>query len=269
MNERLAALLFCGATLACSPVDAHPFPSPLVDVSVEVDGVRAPLHPARDGSGRLYLEARDGAEYAVRLENRTAERVGVVVLVDGLNVISAVREDPGSGGPGRMYVLDPWDSTTVRGWRSSLEEVHAFTFEDEGRSYAARTGKSNRKMGWIEVAAYRDRERPVPVEPQVRGYGEGRPDKDEDRRQAPAGAARDRAEAPSATGAYPGTGWGDRHDDPVRLVHFEPESRPAQLTTIRYEYAATLRALGLLPRHDRLHEREHAVQGFVPPPPGR
>ena len=64
----------------------------LVDVSVEVEGAAAPLYPARDGSGRYYLEARAGGRYAVRLANRTAERVGVVLAVDGLNAISGERE---------------------------------------------------------------------------------------------------------------------------------------------------------------------------------
>ena len=34
----------------------------LVDVSVEVGGASAPLYPAREGSGRFYLEARAGCD---------------------------------------------------------------------------------------------------------------------------------------------------------------------------------------------------------------
>ena len=30
-----------------------------------------------------------------------------------------------------MYVLDPWQRTTVQGWRTSLQEVRQFTFVDE------------------------------------------------------------------------------------------------------------------------------------------
>src|SRR5260221_2391836 len=117
----------------------------LVGISVEVEGRTTPLYAAPDGSGRFYLEAREGSAYAVALTNRTAERVGVVLTVDGLNAISGQREP----GLGRMYVLGPWEQTTVRGWRTSLSDVRRFTFVDERASYAARSGQANGKMGWI------------------------------------------------------------------------------------------------------------------------
>ncbi len=87
----------------------------LVDLSIEVEGAAAPLYPARDGSGRYYLEARAGCAYALRVTNRSPERVGVVLAVDGLNAISGERElgpsDPARRG--RMYVIDPWDEVHV------------------------------------------------------------------------------------------------------------------------------------------------------------
>ena len=66
-------------------------PASLVDVDVRVAGRGAPLYPAPDGSGRLYVEARPGAEYDVVVRNRSAGRVGVVLVVDGLNVVSGER----------------------------------------------------------------------------------------------------------------------------------------------------------------------------------
>ena len=123
-------------------------------MSVEVGGRPAPLFLAPDGSGRYYVEARQGCRYSVALANRTGGRVGVVLTVDGLNAISGQRDE----GRGRMYVLDPWQRTTVQGWRTSLQEVRQFTFVDERTSYAARAGKANEKMGWIEIAAYRERQ---------------------------------------------------------------------------------------------------------------
>ena len=262
---RVASLLIAGAALA-GPAQAHPrplteSPATLVAVSVELDGTPAPLFPAPDGSGRYYLEARQGCRYSVALANRTGERVGVVLSVDGLNAISGERD----AGRGRMYVLDPWQRTTVQGWRTSLQEVRQFTFVDERASYAARAGKANEKMGWIEVAAYRERrafvrssprpERPplpVPLEP-----------------EAP--EARDEAKRGAGARSYPGTGWGQRAPDPVVLVSFDPEPDPAERVALRYEYRRALVALGVLPRRvppsrDRLWEREHAQPGFAQPP---
>jgi hypothetical protein len=88
----ISAFLGAAGLLAAVPASAHsPYGEPagsLVSVSVEVDGRDVPLYPAPDGSGRFYLEAREGARYAVRIANRTHERLGVVLTVDGLNAIS-------------------------------------------------------------------------------------------------------------------------------------------------------------------------------------
>src|SRR5262245_44294551 len=118
-----------------------------VSVSVEAEGRTTPLYASTDGS-RYYVEARQGRNYALQLSNRSGERVGVEISVDGLNVISGERT---TSGIGRMYVLEPYESTTIQGWRTSLESVRRFTFVDEKVSYAARVGKANGKMGWIEV----------------------------------------------------------------------------------------------------------------------
>ena len=274
----------------------------LVDVSVELEGAAAPLYPARDGSGRYYLEARAGCAYALRIRNHSPERIGVLLAVDGLNAISGERE-PGpsaSSRPGRLYVIDPWDEVRVRGWRTSLEDVRRFTFVDERASYAARTGRANGKMGWIEAWVYRERSgprvsRPVPV-PWDRP---SRPEEDKDTlrdreqaepraqdgaadAQAPAGSPPPAvAAAPESRAAdgnlkkaqpggesFPGTGWGSQAWDPATVVSFVAEARPSDTVIVRYEYAPALRALGLLPPAgdgDRLRERERGT-GFARPP---
>jgi hypothetical protein len=252
--------LFGLAFLVPFPAGAHlpdvpPRTGALVSVAVEVDGRAVPLYAAPDGSPRQYLEAVAGREYALRLANRTAERVGVAITVDGLNAISGERHVPARGLP-RMYILDPWGEITVRGWRTSLQEVRRFTFVDEQRSYATRSGQSNAKLGWIEVAVHRER-RPVPPP------------------EAPVTRERDQSadSAPQAGAVprrnYPGTGWGRRSDDPAVLVDFDAQPVESQRTTLRYEYAWGLRALGIdvRPWHasDRLRERDRG-DGFAKPP---
>ncbi len=281
-TNRVAWLFLAGVALAAG-ASAHPggafeAPGSLVAVSVEVAGQTATLYPATDGSGRYYVEARKGCPYLVRLTNRTAERLGVVLTVDGLNAISGQRDH----GRGRMYVLDPWRHATVQGWRTSLEDVRRFTFVDEKASYAARSNKANSRMGWIEVSVYREKRRRHLRDDVTR---------DSDERPAEAGERSGRAEsAPSApepmadakgeprtqgkssarARSYPGTGWGPRAHDPVVLVDFRPEGSPAQQTTLRYEYRRALVALGVLPSphvpYDRLGERDRGESGFAPPP---
>jgi hypothetical protein len=286
---RVAWLLLAGGLLACPsfacPTGVNEAPGSLVSVAVELEGRPTALYPAPDGSGRYYLEARPGAWYGVTLASRSGERLGVVLVVDGLNVVSGERDT----GRGRMYVLDPWQSVTVRGWRTSLQEVRQFTFVDERASYAARSGKANEKMGWIEVAVFRERRPFVQATPLLRVPSGPLPDERAERDGGAArGAAQDRAPAAGAPQAkaesngaepqavsgsarsYPGTGWGERRHDPVVLVSFEPEKAPSQRVTLRYEYRPALVALGVLPRHDtwrdRLWQRDQADMGFAPPP---
>jgi hypothetical protein len=296
MRAHVVPAVLAAALAGPAAVSAHEphweRPGSMVEVSVEVEGSRSPLYAAPDGSGRYYFEARRGARYAVRLANRTHQRLGVVLHVDGLNVISGEKSSRWLGSdPGRMYVLDPWDQTEVKGWRTSLDEVRRFTFVDEQSSYAARSGKANSKMGWVEVAVYRERGRHVGSYWPWRSQPESS-DRSGERQDAPAPMA----EAPPATaapeeragakraprdegkaegmadrgGAYPGTGWGQRTDDHVVVVDFEPEKSPAERITLRYEYASGLRALGIdvHPRwtRDRLRERDRGQGGFAKPP---
>ena len=284
MSRTRTLSLLAASAFLMGPAYAHPqglpeTPAALVAVSLAIDGRPASLYPAPDGSGRYYVEACRGGRYSVTLANRTGERVGIVLSVDGLNAISGERDL----GLGRMYVLDPWQRTSVQGWRTSLSEVRQFTFVDERASYAARSGKANEKMGWIEVAVYRERRalaqvqppRPLPQGPAPADEQEGR-GRAEANAAPEASAARDAAEAPAAAGSaakarsYPGTGWGERTHDPVMLVSFDPEPEPRERVTLRYEYRPALVALGVLPARapsrDRLWQRDQAAPGFAQPP---
>ena len=251
----------------------------LVDVQVQVNGSTAPLYQKSAGwspwnrDDRFYFEAFRGAAYSLRLRNHTGRRVGVVLSVDGLNVVSGDRSRLSRNEP--MYVLDPWEAATIRGWRTSLDEVRQFRFVDEQRSYAERTGQANGDMGWVRVAAftetgpavrYRDDRRdnglPYGAEPAPQGSPQGGLDK---------GGAERRGMSPeSAPQAdnYPGTGWGERKHDPVNETDFVAARTPADQLVLRYEYAAGLRALGIEPVRDddRLRDRERGELGFARPP---
>ncbi len=269
----LLTLLAPAATRAHHVPD-WPSAGSLVSITVEMEGRALPLYPAPDGSGRFYLEARRGGAYSLRLASRSHERLAVLVSVDGLNVVSGDREAVPAAGtwsrPGRMYVLEPWTDTLIQGWRTSLAEVRRFEFVDEERSYATRSGKANAKMGWIEVAVYRERPRrlkPVPAAPEVTPRDEGEAGaarkRNDDQR-----SARPESSSPTAQG-YPGTGWGPRTEDHVVVVDFQPQPTVAEKVTLRYEYASGLRALGIIPERwtrDRLRERDRGQPGFAEPP---
>ncbi len=249
----------------------------LVDVQVEVAGNTTPLYFRPDRGDRHYFQAFQGQNYSLVLRNTTGERVGVVISVDGLNVVngerSALRRDEA------MYVLDPWETTTIRGWRTSLREVRRFVFVDEERSYAESTGQANGDMGWIRVATFRESHpygwRGVPRyrndEESRRGGRLG-----DELNEAPPSLDKSRANsrqmagesaAPSAPESAPGTGWGDRRHDPVQQTNFRAERQASDQLVLRYEYASGLRAIGIFPaRNHRIWDRERGEMGFAQPP---
>src|SRR5512139_1660411 len=110
---------------------------------------------------RAYVEALQGERYAVRVTNRTGERVGLVIAVDGRNILSGkkshLRPDE------RMYILPPHESATYEEWRTERDTVNRFYFTDPGDSYAAAFGDTS-AMGVVAVAVYREKEIPVPYD---------------------------------------------------------------------------------------------------------
>ena len=74
--------------------------------------------------GQEWVAGTPGHRYSVRLTNTTGERVLVVLSVDGVNAVRGQTASPMQAG----YVLDPWESAEVTGWRKSLEDVAQFVF---------------------------------------------------------------------------------------------------------------------------------------------
>jgi hypothetical protein len=250
----------------------------LVDVRVLVDGRNAPLFWAPRGGDKRYFQAFKGRNYALSIRNTTGRRIGVLIAVDGLNVVNGERSRLSSRET--MYVLDPYESATIRGWRTSLDDVRKFVFVDEERSYAERTGQANGDMGWIRVLAFRENAPQVwggRLKSLYRGDEVGGSSDERARQEAaPPSSPREGKAAPEATRDYagnenesnPGTGWGERGYDPVQRTHFVAESRATDQIVLRYEYASGLRALGINPwqSRDRIWQRERGELGFAQPP---
>src|SRR5688572_27322597 len=262
---RLAALAtLCAALAACSPVQARP----LVDVAV-IDRERGDWLEQYRHRGQEWIAGEPGHRYSVQLTNTSAERVLVVLSVDGVNAVTGQTAHPSQAG----YVLEPWQSTQVTGWRKSLDDVAQFVFTDLPDSYAARTGRPD-NVGVIGVAVFAEARRyypePAPIYQPREGY-EGR------ERDAAAGATAPSAQAEKAIARDEarqglGTGHGAREWSPVSHTGFERASRsPAQVTQLRYDDYHTLVARGVLPRYrrDRWAQDEPRAfpGGFVADPP--
>jgi len=263
MFRRLATTALCVALAACSCVQARP----LVDIGV-VDRDRGDWLGQIRHRGQDWIEGEPGHRYSVRLTNTTGGRVLVVLSIDGVNAVSGQTAHPSQAG----YVLAPWESTEVNGWRKSLDDVAQFVFTDLPDSYAARTGRPD-NVGVIGIAVFEEA-RPFPYEP-MPGW----------RRQAPVardGADPAKAAAPSAEARSMnrdeaaaqslGTGHGEHEWSPASQTGFVRATRsPVQVTQVRYDDYRTLVARGVLPRQPEYRWRgtgpEAFPTGFVADPP--
>lgn len=264
MNTRskLTVLVLVGAML---PALAH---AQRVDVRLEDRTSGSDILMTRH-AGRMYAAGEPGHSYAIRLQNRSGERVLVVVSVDGVNVISGETANPRQTG----YVLEPWQSTTINGWRKNMDEVAAFNFTSLPNSYAARTGRPG-DVGVIGVAVFNERRWIPPYQPPaVSRAPESAPAPyDEAAADAASGAAAGRSMAQSPqmeADKRLGTGHGQREWSYARSTEFERASaNPAEITAIWYDSHRNLIAQGILPppRHYANRTDARPFPGFVPDP---
>jgi hypothetical protein len=258
------------ATLACITPARADDPWSHVDVEIVSDqGEVFPTYPVKRRAGkdlRAYLEARNEARYRIRVHNRAGRRVGLVIAVDGRNIISGARSELERGES--MYILDAHESATYEGWRTSESEVHEFYFTDWQDSYAEAFGDRSAR-GVIAVAVFRER---FPVqtwrEPGILRKDSSADAEREAAQPAPAAKAEEGARSSSAAG----TGFGAEVYSPVRVVDFESERAPARRYIFKYEWRETLCAKRLIdcgaPERNRFWEEDERL-GFAPFPPPR
>ncbi len=206
-----------------------------------------------------YLEARKGEKYGIVIKNNTCERVGVVIAVDGRNIITGSQSDLGSRE--MMYIVNAHEHAKYDGWRTTDTEVHRFYFTSPSDSYSVKTFDDASAIGVIAVAVYREKERPLLRFEEKKGEAAPPP-------SAPSAEGAARSMAKSSADDRAGTGFGEGSYSPVIKVAFEPERTPVRKTLLKYEWRETLCRKGLLncgqEEANRLWDRE----GYAPYPPG-
>ena len=267
MFRRLLLVLALASTTACAPLSARD----LVEVDV-IDRDNGQWLPEYRHRGDSWIAGVPGHRYSVRLTNTTGQRVLVVLSVDGVNAVSGQTAAPSQAG----YVLAPWESAEIAGWRKSMDDVAQFLFTDLPDSYAARTGRPA-DVGVIGIAVFRERVQRQQYAPPLSPPVAAQADAARERRAgnaakaaAPAAAAADSAMAEAAPQRL-GTGHGQREWAPVGQTEFvRASARPQQVTQLRYDDADSLVALGVLPRPHASYARAPPnafPDGFVADPP--
>lgn len=121
-------------------------------VDILVNGNKCKQHQHEN---RFYIEAKDGSEYEIKIENNSSNRVLAVVSVDSLDVLTGKTADTNAGG----YIIGAWSSYRIKGYRYSNDTVGAFKFVKKDDSYAATKGKKSKKnCGVIGVILYEEKQ---------------------------------------------------------------------------------------------------------------
>lgn len=238
--------------------------------------------------GEYWVAGEPGARYAIEIHNRLGERLLAVMSVDGVNVITG--QDAGWDQAG--YVLDPWTSDSITGWRKSDYQVAAFAFTAAQGSYAARTGRPE-NVGVIGIALFREQasyaalpQRAPPIasdgvaaSPRLPPAADRSERKSESRAAAPSESRSSDlsgnapAGAPSLQAPSLGTAHGPREDSYAAHTTFvRRQWRPDEIIRIRYDSLENLVARGIVRPHPYplLHPNPFPSTGdraYVPDPP--
>jgi len=290
----LTALLLASPMAKADRIHRPPIRRSLISVQLEdPSGRRLETFYHR---GQTFVLGRHGERYDVRVHNHSGRRVEVVIGVDGRDAVSGQVVNSAQQ---RGYVIPPYGSVRVEGFRRSMSAVAAFRFTDPDNSYSSRMGTPHR-VGQVTVAAFPERtallDRPL-AEPELDYGPPPRRAPARTTNNAPRGG--DKAAAPPRAGArasgevviddgrgccFPlprrqnnlGTEYGETRTSRVVETHFEREhpSRPAQYVTIRYDDVEGLESRGIEVRpRPRPTPRPGPITieqpRYAPPPPPR
>jgi len=236
----------------------QPQPNLPVEVSVisDVSGILPEYPVATDGNNhyRAYLQATNNDRYRILINNNSDQRVGVVIAVDGRNVISGQKSYLQN--TERMYIVYPEASAEYEGWRTADNQVNRFYFTEAADSYASAWG-DNSAMGVIAVAVYPEKPRPE-VTNQMQEMA----------RAAPS------ASKSADKNSSPGTGFGETKYSPSVSVDFETLPEPMEKVFLKYEWPETLCKKGIVTACKKLPQTNENRfwpnnNGYVQPPPPR
>ena len=190
----------------------------------------------------FYLEAVKGNRYSIHVTNKSGRRIGVVIAVDGRNIINAKKSDLKRDE--RMYIIGPHETNAFEGWRTAMDRTNRFYFTEQSASYAEKVFADASAMGTIALVVYREKL------PEIIPYsGSSSRMKEAPGEAAPGASAgsrsADRAEQKKTLEA--GTGFGETTYSPARVVHFDPEHTTAEKIVLKYEWRSELCRKGIIP----------------------
>ncbi len=211
------------------------------------------VHSGKAKIHRAYLEAIKNKRYQLRIRNNSHHRVGLVIAVDGRNILTGGKSYLGRNE--RMYVLNPHETSYYKGWRTARNQVNRFYFTSANNSYSNAWGDRS-AMGVIAVAVFNEKYKP-------------RYKKHNHLQEHSAPSARGYSNDDST-----GTGFGEEEYSPTINVRFKAKRQPSSKHFYKYEWRNTLCNKGIincnryLPRENNRFWPREVNNGYAPYPPG-
>lgn len=207
-------------------------------------------YPQRNYSVNGYVEAKQGERYSIKISNTENCRVGLVISVDGLNIITEKKSN--NNRHESMYIIRPGETCDYSGWRSSMNHEQRFYFTNTGNSYANRLGY-NSQIGIIKVTAFREKNN---HHYRSEIYRNKRKPFRSNMKMDTSYSKKMSLKEPD-----PGTGYGEHHYSKAVNTDFNPEEFPSRIVTMKCKWSnPKFRPTPWKLRHNKRHS-------FATPPP--
>lgn len=270
--ELLLIVLMLSLTAPC--LASNKFNQNYHPVEIEIfadNGSRFSIYPVTQrhlkNEYRAYVEALNGENYSLNIRNHSNKRLGLVIAVDGRNIISGKKSKLKHNE--NMYILGPNETQSYSGWRTSSKDIHRFYFTEAEDSYA-HAFEDDSAMGVIAVAVYEEKQ---PLFTRHDKKSTAKPSVQAPSRAQQSGATNDSVLADQAE-KEAGTGFGEHQTSHVRQVQFNAKRSALSKSFYKYEWRETLCQKNIIDcgyhRHDkknRFWPRDDYEVGYAPHPP--
>ena len=199
-------------------------------------------YPRHQEGKFFYMEAAKGKRYSIQVTNKSNRRIGVVIAVDGRNIINGKKSDLKRNE--QMYIIGPYERNSFEGWRTGMDRTNRFYFTEQSDSYAEKVFADASAMGTIALAVYREKL------PEMVPYSGGA----FRMKESPSGAApcapsesRSTDKLEQKKDEQAGTGFGETTYSPAYVVHFDPEQTTSEKIVLKYEWRSELCKKGIIP----------------------
>ncbi len=270
----LLALSLTAPCIAANKYDRNYVPINNQNVEIEIiadNGDAFSIYPVTHrhlkNEYRAYVEAINGENYSLQIRNRSNQRLGLVIAVDGRNIISGKRSNLKHNE--NMYIVGPYETQNYSGWRTSSKDIHRFYFTDMEESYAHAFGDDS-ATGVIAVAVYEEK-RPFFANREKRKAKpsvQNAPSRSSDAAKGES-VLMDQAENEA------GTGFGEHETSHVRKVTFNAKRNAVMKSFYKYEWRETLCHKRIIHcghrqpnKNNRFWPHDDYEVGYAPYPPG-